>query len=304
MVIRSSSAREVQQLLTALRARDAVRRDAAIARLRVLGSRAVGRLEELAQTGTDDERGLALQALEGIDDPRVVDLALAALADRHIPVRLAAIQVLRPWVAHEDGTRVMEALVTRALDDQQSPELRAAARDALSQLPHHLIEPVLSAAAAAATDDPLPGDPAAVQAWLTRHGDAPLSALHALVTTLKSGETSETHPGARRAWQVARGAAHAVIAHRGSAVALYDLRETFEAATAPLPLDYLTAATAIGDAACLEAMAKAWSATSPSEVWWRERLADTAVTVMARLKLTRRHAVIKRTHTRWPGFLK
>jgi hypothetical protein len=87
-------------------------------------------------------------------------------------------------------------------------------------------------------------------------------------------------------------------------VGLYDLRETFDAATVPLPLDYLTAISMIGDATCVEALARAWAAAPVSEVWWRERLADTASTIAARLKLTKRHAVMKRVRTKWPGFLR
>ena len=48
-----------------------------MARLRVLGSRAVARLETVLRSGR--RRGCActaLQALEGIDEPRVIDLAL------------------------------------------------------------------------------------------------------------------------------------------------------------------------------------------------------------------------------------
>ena len=44
----------------------------------------------------------------------------------------------------------------------------------------------------------------------------------------------------------------------------------------------------------LETLARAWSALPPSDVWWRERLADAAAAIMARLKLTRRHAAVKR----------
>jgi HEAT repeat protein len=304
VVIRSSSAREVEQLLHDLRDASAVRREAAIARLRVLGSRAVARLETLVQAGSDPDRVLALQALEGIDDPRVVDVALAALHDAHPGVRLQAIQALRPWVAREEGTRVMEALVACALAGDQGVDVRAAVRDALSQLPSDIIQPVLEQMPAAVATDVVPGEPAAIQAWIAAHEDAPLSSLHAVISALRGHESREAEDTVRVAWSVARGAGHAALARRGSAVALYDLRETFDRAAVPLPLDYLTAITLIGDASCVESLARSWFATPPAEVWWRERVADAAATIASRLKLTKRHAIVKRIHTRWPGFLR
>jgi hypothetical protein len=301
VVIRSSSAREVEQLLQDLRDASAVRREAALARLRVLGSRAVARLEQLLKSGPEEDRVAALQALEGIEDPRVVDLAIAALTDPGQGVRLQAVQTLRPWVVREDGTRVMEALVACALADSQEADVRTAARDALSQLPGDIIQPILEQTPAQAERAPL--DPSAVHAWLTTHADAPLSALHAMIGQIRTHESRAGGDADRLAWVVARGGVHGALARRGSAVALYDLRETFDQAHVPLPLDYLTAITTLGDAACVEALAKAWSATSPSEVWWRERLADAAAAIVGRLKLTKRHAALKRVQSRWPGFL-
>ena len=90
MVIRSSSARDVEQLLQDLQSGSAVRREAAVARLRVLGSRAVARLEALLRHGREQDRVAALHALDGLDDPRVVDLALSVLADPSHSVRLQA----------------------------------------------------------------------------------------------------------------------------------------------------------------------------------------------------------------------
>jgi hypothetical protein len=86
-------------------------------------------------------------------------------------------------------------------------------------------------------------------------------------------------------------------------VALYDLRETFDAAAAPLPLDFLVAASAIGDASCLEPLARAWAAAPPGETWWRDRLADVAAEIMHRTRLSGRSNVVKRIRTRWTGFL-
>ena len=302
MVIRSSAARDVDQLLKDLQGASAVRREAALARLRVVGSRALARLERLLHEGDEDARAAALRVLDGMEEPRVIDLALAALGDTSQLVRANAVQALRPWVTREAGTRVMEGLVACALTDQAGA-VRDAARDALALLPRDIIQPILEQPVPPAADE-LPEEASAVEAWLVAHPQAPLSALHALITRLRADEQRTAGDMARLQHLVARGAVHAVLASRTSAVALYDLRETFDAATTPLPLNYLMAMTTIGDAGCLDSLGKAWAATPASEPWWRERLSEAAGAIAARLKLTKRHAAIKRVDARWPGFLR
>ena len=90
-----------------------------------------------------------------------------------------------------------------------------------------------------------------------------------------------------------RGAAHLALAHRGSRVAVYDLRESFDRAGEPLPADFLAAAARVGDDSCLEPMARAW-AGSRNEPWWRSRLMEAASDIVSRLKLTGRHATMRR----------
>ena len=301
MVIRSSTAREIDRLLLDLQSDDTIRREAALARLRVLGSRALPRLEAAISDADAGLRATVLRVLDGIDDPRVVGMATAALRDDSSDVRVHAIAALRPWVMREADTRIMETLVACALDEDQPPDVRAAARDALTQLPQEIVGPILERAPGESQSGP--AEPSLVAEWLSSNPDAPLLTLHAIVARLAAGERRAEHEAERLSWVVARGAVHAALARRGSAVALYDLRETFGRATAPLPLDYLSAVTALGDQACLEALARALSATPPSEVWWRARLADAAAAIVARLKLTRRHAAYKRLGTRWPGFI-
>ena len=304
MVIRASSAREVQRLLHDLESQDPVSREAAIARLRVLGSRALPKLEILVRTGTDIQRALALRALEGVDDPRVVAVALQALEHPADLVRAGAIAALRPWLGRDEGTRIMDALVRCALADDERPAVRAAARDALAQLPAEIVQTVLAGDGAPIEGGALPRDAAGVAGWLAKHGEGPLSSLHALITRLREGERLEADEALRRDLQLARGAVHARLARRGSAVALYDLRETFAAATSPLPVDYLSAAAGIGDVDLIDALGAAWAASPASEAWWREHLTDAATAIAARVKLTRRHAAMKRLRARWPGFLR
>ena len=294
----------MQQHVAELRQADPVRRETAIARLRVLGSRAITRLSTLVRhDASAATRAAALKALDGIDDPRIVGIAIQALHDTDGDVRVAAISALGGWVVREEGTLVMDALVTIALERQQPSTVRIAALDALAQLPRDIVQPILEHTSVESThaDGDEAGD---VQEWLTHHPEAPLSALHALITHIRDREGREPQAARRREWLLARGAVHAALARRGSRVALYDLREAFDAAQAPLPLDFLTAVTTIGDASCLEPMARAWSTAPSEDDWWRDRLSDAAADIVGRLALTGRNPVVKRVRTKWTGFLR
>jgi hypothetical protein len=292
VVIRASSGGDIARLLADLRDSTPVRRDAAVARLRVIGPRAVDKLAELLRS--PDQPGAhvaALGALEGINDGRIVDLALRLLAAGDEDVAVAAAAVLRGWVTREEGTRVIDALTALALDAARAPRVRHAALDALSDLPRELLQPVRDQAELSAPPLPI-DDAAAAREWVEAHPDAPLSELHDLVVLART-----------RGWLAARGAAHARLARRGSRVALYDLREAFDEARGPLPLDFLTAVTNVGDASCLEPMARAWAASPVEETWWRERLADAAADIMHRTRLSGRSNVVKRIRSKWTGFL-
>jgi hypothetical protein len=91
------------------------------------------------------------------------------------------------------------------------------------------------------------------------------------------------------------------LARRGSRLALYDLRDTFGAATRPLPLDFLTAIAAVGDESCHDPLARAWGRAG-TEPWWQTRLAEAAHDVMARRGLSGRHATVRRLRDKWPQF--
>ena len=274
-----------------------------MARLRVAGSRAVPRLLLLLQSDAPPAvRAGALCALDGLDDPRAIDAALSALGDAAADVAAAAAGVLRGWVAREEGTRVLDALAGVALDQERAPHVRLAALDALRDLPAELVRPLL---AQAPPVDPraIADDPEQVLEWVRADGStAPLSTLHDLVVR-SGGRERETLPADARAhWQRVRGAVHAALAARGSRVALYDLKEALEAGAGPLPNDFVTAIASIGDASCLEPLARAWSASS-GDTWWQERLAGAAAAIVRRARLSGRSAVVKRVRARWPGFL-
>ena len=294
---RSSSSGEVERLLDRLASDHAAERDAAVARLRVIGSRAVERLATLARHADAPApvRAAALRALEGTSDRRAIAAAMALLEDDE-DVATAAVAVLRAQV---NEVTVLEALTSVALDSARAAAVRLAAVDALSQLPRTVVQPLLQQVA---VDGDVPDDPLAAREWLERHPRASLSTLHDFIAIARDLERREPSARRRQDWLVTRGAAHAVVARRGSRVALYDLRATFDAADAPLPLDFLTAIAAIGGADCLEPMARAWTA-APEEKWWRDRLAEAAAEIMKREKLTSRSAVVKRVRAKYQGFV-
>ena len=86
MAIRASASLEVRRLIGDLEGDDAVRRDAAIARLAVIGTRAVRQiLEHLAAASIAAIKAPLLLALESIPDPRAVEPVLQALTLRRMP---------------------------------------------------------------------------------------------------------------------------------------------------------------------------------------------------------------------------
>ena len=248
-------------------------------------------------------RAAGLSVLEGFDDARVIALARTALQDADTDVALSAVGVLRGWLTREDGTQALEAITAAALDKRRDGSLRLAALDALSELPPELVAPIRERAPVDAGDRPALDDPPSLGAWLAEHGaTAPFSALHAAVAGAREREQTES-PGRRRdEWTRMRGAAHLALAHRGSRVALYDLREAFDVARQPLPSDFLAAAARVADESGLEPMARAW-AGAKGEPWWRSRLMETAADVVARLKLTGRHSTLRRIRAKWTGFV-
>lgn len=334
MVIKASSGKEIDALVGDLASEVSVRRDAAIARLTVIGARAVERLIRLAssRTAAPSARISAFRTLESIADARALETALEAFADSDNTVAIAALSVARAFLQTPLGVRALDHVTSVALDRTRPAPVRLAAVQALSDLAPDTMKPVLTALQAdpdpavaravdtggrrgasvdtterlrAAAEGALTGDPAALRRAIARaSAEVPISTLQQIVERVRVQEGIE--PTSRRtAWMAVRGAAHAALAQRSSRLALYDLRETIEKARQPVPGEFLTALTAIGDASCLEPIAAAYAhaginGQSPGD-WWQRHLADAFRTIMGREKITRRHAVIKRIEKRWPG---
>jgi hypothetical protein len=233
----------------------------------------------------------------------VIDVAYDALRDGDIEVVIAALGVLRRWVAEETGTRLLDAITAITVDRNRDARVRVAALAALSELPEHLVRPIRDQAPPPESAGPSLDDPVQVREWIQAYGaGATLNTLHELVTRTREREHAESSSRLRSEWLQARGRAHQALAKRDSVVALYDLRETFEGATSALPQSFLSTATAIGDASCLEPLARAWAA-SGKDLDWKHQLSMTATAIMRREKLTGRSAVVKKLRANFPGFV-
>ena len=109
MVIKASAASEIRQLIAALGAEDDVRREAAIARLAVLGPRAVDRLIAAYEPADRETRIAILRALESVGDRRLVPVARLALSAGG-DLGVAAASALRALLDSPHGSAGTEAL--------------------------------------------------------------------------------------------------------------------------------------------------------------------------------------------------
>lgn len=326
MPIQPSSAADVMRLLAELNSADSLRRETAAARLAVIGPRAVGGL--LAVAG-DSRAGVlarvsAIGALESLGDPRAAPLCLDLVGGPEDELAAAAVGVLAA-IARGTGARAtaaFESLAALALDRQATVERRLAALAALESFPARVVKPLYAALArdpasrlvARVTrrqsgvlvpldeliDGALPDDPALVAAIVHEDGGGTsASALRRLVDLVRKRERGAA--GTERAgWAAVRGQVHQELGRRASRLALYDLRETLEAMRAPLPVGFLSAAAAVGDAACLAPIAAAWVAAADDDRWWRAHLAEAFQAIARREGITRRHPTITKILARWP----
>jgi hypothetical protein len=330
--IRVSSGKEIELLIGDLSATSPTVRDAAVARLRIIGTRAVDRLIGVVKSAqTTSARVAALRALEGIADPRALDPALVTVDDRDAAVASAAVAAAHVFLRGARGTDVVDCLTRVALDRARQQEVRLAAIQALSDLKARTLKPLWKALAQdanavvrARAQTPisrkraLPRDSQALveaaargelsdpvklrYAIVQTDQSGSLALLHQLVEQIRDREMAEPLAKGRAEWTATRAAAHMALATRGSRLGLYDLRESLES-SAPLPAQCLDALALVGDASCLEAIASAYakagkssdSGTSP----WQQHLVGVFRQIAKRERLTRRHAVVKRIVQRW-----
>ena len=332
MAIRASAAAEIRVLVNALGADDDVRREAAIARLGVIGARAVDRLIDAYATHVERRTRVAvLRALENIADARSTPLARQALAEGG-DIAVAAAAVLGTVLSSPHAATAaaaLDALVAASLDVSNDRRVRLAAFEALQDMPADVRTRVRAALDAEPTrglgDAPSTLDADAARAdaiWSdavagrlpdtpddlrdvfgSRVAVAPLNTLRRLIDAIRNRESEDA--GMSNRWRAVRGGLHQALALRGSRIALYDLRETIEAGRGPLPASFLTAFHLIGDASCLEPLANAWGAAeqTPAGERWRQQVAAAIAAIAERGRITRRHAVMKRIAAKWPGLI-
>lgn len=303
-------------------------REAAVARLTVIGARASSALSAIVidRYASPTARIAALRVFEATADANGVESALAAAGDASDDVVCAAIAALAAHVRGADGAVVVDRLTAIAVDGKRAAPIREAALRALLDLDTRSLRPLLKALRsdrspdiaalvvnrragepppdepgellARAVDGRLPADGEMVRRALGRAGDAmTLPDVLTLIERLRDHEKAQPAAGTGQ-WQAARAAAHLVLARRASRVALYDLRETVEGAKAPIAMEFLAALDALGDASCVDAVARAYA--SARDAWWRGHLLRTFRTIVRREGLTRRHAAIRRVKERDP----
>jgi hypothetical protein len=318
MPIRPSAGGEIRQLIEALGAADELRRESAVARLRVIGSRAVDRLLGEYPTAPAQVRVGILRVLESIADPRTIAIARTALDDESPEVAVAAVGTLRALMkgTHAGAARdALDALLARAASAGRPSALQVAVLDALRDAPADVQQALYAAVGhAPAVGDTsagaewqdivegrFPTDAEAVKRTLNaKRSSARLIELQRLVDRLRAREQQERDPHGREQWRAVRGAAHQALAARNSRLALYDLRDSL-LEPERLPVAFLAAIEEIGDDSCLEPLAAAYDASSRSgDAWWREHVARAFRAIVHREGLTRRHAAVKRVLARWP----
>ena len=327
-MIPQTPTRPIARLVAELASENSVDREAAVARLTVIGPRAVERLVSAVETAAAPvARAAALRALEAIGDARGLDAIVRAIDDRDTNVAVAAIVAAGAFLRSAHGPAALDRLTAAALDPQRPEMVRAEAVRAVGDLDRATVKPLLAkladdpseavrAAAALrigrkrpdpgailadAAERALPDDPAALRYALVDGGAAAtLPHLLRIIDLIREREQS-VPPAQRPEWINARAAAHWALANRDSRIALYDLKESLEAGT-PLPVEFLAALSRIGDASCLEPIAAAYKRAN-GDAWWRQHLADLFHAIAKRERVTPRHAVMKRIAKRWPAIV-
>jgi hypothetical protein len=317
MAIKASSTSDIQRLLAALDSTNDIDREAAIARLAIIGERAVvGLISGYERARDRRAREGVLRALESTCDPRALAIARDALGQGG-EVALAAVGLLRGLLHSPQAATsaaALDSLMTVVLDTSREHRLRRAAAGAVDSVA--AVRDQVAAALAHmpggapdrsdteatwqdAVNGRLPDDPAALRAAADAEAPgAPLSVLQKMIDGLREREHASPERLAHE-WRGMRGALHQALALRGSRVALYDLRESLAETSDPLPPSFLAALHAVGDASCLDGIATACEASADPR--WRAQLREAFHAIMRREHLTRRSAALKRLASKRPA---
>lgn len=316
MPITRSHAPEIERLMSTLVSGPAVEREAATARLRVLGARAVDHLLAALTTLSPSQQVGIVTVLEDIADTRIVPAVLPLVADAE--TSLAAIAVVRAhWrdIAAPRRAAVRAALEAAAIDTTLPLDARGLAVAVLSEMsssggrretpptapsePSHQPAPAgdeLASVLANAVAGWLPASPDLLRSALARHGTTCSAAELQDVVAAVAAEERRAAAQLALEWSGVRAAAHQLLATQHSRLGVADLRETVERWHDRLPVGFIVALAEIGDAESLESLAIAHE-RAESE-WVREQIVSACRQVVRRHHLTRRHAAFKRAVNR------
>lgn len=317
------SATLIRQLLSGR----AVDRDAAAARLAILGRSAVRGLVQALHSADFDAQVRILGLLEQIGDPAGLRAAKGLVAHSRPDVAQAAVGAV---AAHLGARRValateaLDVLTTVALDRARPASVRAAAAEVLLRMDDEIAAPLEQqlaedsspelrqlaerqrsaerqdspraagvAALSRAAAGTLPDDPDTLRRLVAEAGASmPVTTLHEILVAVRETEARQSDRQARVPWAAVRGAIHQVLAAKGSRLGIYDVRETLLERGVDVPVGFLAALAEVGDSSCLDALAAAWSATPDS--WFRQQLQQAFRAIVNRERITRRHAAARR----------
>ena len=317
---------------------DPVGIEAAIARLAIIGRPALRHVLQRLDGADAMHLPRLLRVMERIGDGSGLAPARRLLAHESPDVAAAAVDALGALLDARDASvasSALDALTATLLDADRPDQVRLRAFDAIAGAADRsatydadVLEPLrqqlrrdrstaLQQAAAGArpqSKGPSPHSRASLEAFangestltpdalrqlITGEGaNAPLTVLHRAIERIRMTESAASGEDLD-AWRVARATAHHALSHRGSRLAVYDLRETLEALGAQTPVGMLSALQQVGDASVLEALADAHAGTT--NAWFRGQLVTIFRAIVAREKVTKRHAAIKKIAARAPA---
>jgi HEAT repeat protein len=145
VVIKRSSSADVSRLLAEVGGGHELTRETAIARLAIIGTRAVERVVTALESAAPEAAVALLTVLERVGDPRALAPSRRALAQADDRLAAAAVAVLRRLLtadARETSTAALDALAGTVLDATRSDLVRGAALDALHDLPDEVVAPL------------------------------------------------------------------------------------------------------------------------------------------------------------------
>lgn len=288
MPIVPSKAHETKTLIARLADPRPAGREAAVARLTLLGERAVPALAAAAESSDPIVRLGAIDALDRIGSRRGLDTLRRTLGDGDL--RVASLAVLALGRLHDDGAQdAFEPLVRLLVDERAREELRLHALDSLRGLPERELRPLVARLAQTRR----PRLRRAV--GLLAHGGEPretederavrtIPALHREIQQLGSGTRRTTAATAQ-----AKARIHVALARLESRIALYDLREMIEGRPVRAAGDLLEAASLIGDKSILRAVVD----LAHDEAGLLEPCAKAFGRIVERERITRRSALLR-----------